>query len=464
MARFLIGTMPATGHVNPGLPIARKLVERGHEVRWYAGRRFQKRIEATGARWLPMRHAPDFDDRDFDAAFPDRNKYKGIDLLKYDLTHVFINPIPGQVRDYQEILQEFPADVCLSDTGFIGPSLLHERGGPPWAIFGITAFPAPSRDTAFFGLALPPSSTPLGRLRNRTLDALMNRVVFRTVNDRFQQVRADLGLPRTSTALFVAGLSPYLFLQNTVPAFEYPRTDMPPQVHFIGGFIPEEPGAFEPPSWWDEMKATKKPVVLVTQGTLATDHRDLMAPTLQALACEDVFVVATTGGRPTESLGLPQIPANAHVVPFLPYACLMPHADLMVTNGGYGSIQIVLAHGVPLVVSGWTEDKPEIGNRVAWSGVGIHLKAKQSPAPEAIRAAVRRVLTEGHFKQRAEQMKAEFARHNAPLEAAVLLERLAETKRPVLEKLIASPNTDSGASDYPGRAEGVQRETVSLPR
>ncbi len=28
MARFLIGTMPAFGHVNPTLPIARKLVER----------------------------------------------------------------------------------------------------------------------------------------------------------------------------------------------------------------------------------------------------------------------------------------------------------------------------------------------------------------------------------------------------------------------------------------------------
>ncbi|MBF2066628.1 MAG: hypothetical protein IGS39_19730 [Calothrix sp. C42_A2020_038] len=35
MARFLIGTLPAVGHVNPALPIARKLIERGHEVWWY---------------------------------------------------------------------------------------------------------------------------------------------------------------------------------------------------------------------------------------------------------------------------------------------------------------------------------------------------------------------------------------------------------------------------------------------
>ena len=34
MSRFLISTVPVAGHVNPGLPIARVLVERGHEVRW----------------------------------------------------------------------------------------------------------------------------------------------------------------------------------------------------------------------------------------------------------------------------------------------------------------------------------------------------------------------------------------------------------------------------------------------
>ena len=50
MARFLITTMPFVGHVNPGLPVASRLIERGHEVRWYTGRRFRERVEATGAR------------------------------------------------------------------------------------------------------------------------------------------------------------------------------------------------------------------------------------------------------------------------------------------------------------------------------------------------------------------------------------------------------------------------------
>ena len=42
MARFLIGSIPFVGHVGPILPIARGLVCRGHEVRWYTGARFRE--------------------------------------------------------------------------------------------------------------------------------------------------------------------------------------------------------------------------------------------------------------------------------------------------------------------------------------------------------------------------------------------------------------------------------------
>lgn len=54
MTRFLIGTIPVVGHVNPTLPIERKLVERGHEVWWYAGIGFQSKVEATGARHVSI--------------------------------------------------------------------------------------------------------------------------------------------------------------------------------------------------------------------------------------------------------------------------------------------------------------------------------------------------------------------------------------------------------------------------
>jgi UDP:flavonoid glycosyltransferase YjiC (YdhE family) len=49
------------------------------------------------------------------------------------------------------------------------------------------------------------------------------------------------------------------------------------------------------------------------------------------------------------------------------------------------------------------------------------------PTPDAVRAAVRRVLAEPSFRAAAERVRADMAPHDAGREGAALLERLAET-------------------------------------
>jgi UDP:flavonoid glycosyltransferase YjiC (YdhE family) len=93
-------------------------------------------------------------------------------------------------------------------------------------------------------------------------------------------------------------------------------------------------------------------------------------------------------------------------------------------------VTLALAHGVPLVQAGTTEEKTEIGARVRWTGVGLALRTTR-PKPDSVRAAVRRVLTEPSFRAAAERVQAEMAPHDAGREGAVLLERLAETRAPV---------------------------------
>ncbi len=168
-------------------------------------------------------------------------------------------------------------------------------------------------------------------------------------------------------------------VQFTVEAFEYPRSDAPPQLHFVGPLSATGSQAPLPP-WWDELDGTR-PVVHVTQGTVAnTDYEQLIAPTLRALADDDVLVVVTTGGRPLDTL--PPLPANARAATFLPYDELLPRTAVYVTNGGYGGVQYALRYGVPIVATGGKEDKPEVGARVAWSGVGRRIRS-ENPKPAA---------------------------------------------------------------------------------
>ena len=428
MARLLIATQPITGHVLPALPLARELTRRGHDTRWYSGRKFEEAIRSTGARFVPYDAAYDYDDSDFDVAFPGRARLSGLDQIRFDFVNLFVNQVVPQHRDIERILAEFPAEAVVADTSVGAASSINEKGGPPFAVLNISCLGLKSRDTAPFGLGLEPSYSPPGRLRNRVLQLLASDVIFRKVSKALTQQRANLGLPPMK---FEGPFpSPYLYLEPTVPSFEYPRTDMPPQVHFIGALLPETPADFEPPSWWEEVIHKTRPVVLVTQGTAATNAQHLISPTLTALASENVLVIAA-GVKGELSTDIDMVPANARLETFVPFHALLPHVDLYVTNGGFGGVHHALANGVPIVCGGTTEDKPEICNRVAFSGVGINLKTNK-PTSEQVHKAARRVLTEPSFRQRARRLQAELALHDAPSEAASLLERLADTQRPVV--------------------------------
>jgi UDP:flavonoid glycosyltransferase YjiC (YdhE family) len=427
MSHFLFTTMPATGHVTPKLPIARELVARGHEVHWYTGRVYRDQVRATGAIHHPIRSAHDFGGQSIGEAFPELAGLTGISMVRQAFQRVFIDNAEGMLHDCQAILAEHPADAILSEPLFVAARWLHELGGPRWATLGETMLGLYSVDTAPVGPGLAPLRGPLGALRNRAMNAVHRRLVFAAVTEHYERARERVGLPRLGLSFIDTFAGPYLYLQSSVPSFEYPRRDLPPQVRFIGPLLPAATAGFEAPEWWSEL-GDGRPVVLVTQGTVATDPRDLIVPAIRALADEPVLVVATTGGPVGDTLDAldGRLPANVRLEEFVHYAELMPRVDALVTNGGYGTVQHALACGAPIVVAGATEDKPENAARVAWSGVGIRIRSR-SPEPARVRAAVRALLDEPRYRGRAREIAAEMSRYDAPRTAATMLEELAVT-------------------------------------
>jgi MGT family glycosyltransferase len=410
MARILVGSVPVIGHVNPLLPLVRALARRGHELRWYTGAKYRAKVEAAGARHAAMQHARDYDDAAFDDEFPERRSLSGLAQLKFDMKQIFIGNAPGQLRDLQAITREFHADVLLCEPTMLGALFHSELSGVPTAVLGVMPLVRSSRDTAPFGLGLAPDASALGRLRNRALNWAVEHVLFRDVQARWNEVRKSVGLPPTGWWLD-AGDKAAVYMQPSIPSLEHPRSDLPRNVHFIGIVPPEAPSGWNPPDFWPELDGAR-PIVHVTQGTIANQAPDLIAPALEGLAGEDVLVVVTTGGRPVASLGLRNVPNNARIGTFLSYPELLPKTSAMVTNGGYGGVQNALSYGVPLVVAGVSEDKPEVAMRVACSGAGISLKTA-APSPERVRGAVRMLLDDPRYRTRARALAAEYARYDA---------------------------------------------------
>ena len=122
------------------------------------------------------------------------------------------------------------------------------------------------------------------------------------------------------------------------------------------------------------------------------------------------------------------LPDNTFVAEYLPHDVLLPHVDVMVTNGGYGAVQRALIAGVPLVVAGNTEDKPEVASRVEYFGAGVNLRTGTPTAGE-VRHAVRRVLQVDGYRTAAANLQSAYARRDGVPEIAALVDEVIAERR-----------------------------------
>jgi UDP:flavonoid glycosyltransferase YjiC (YdhE family) len=448
MAEILIVALSPIGHIGPLLNVARGLVDRGDRVTVLSGDGHAGAIRATGATPATLPPQGDLDLALLDAD-SGREKTSGIKRLNFDIVRLFVAPMPHQTKALGVLLAQRRFDAILSDYGFFGilPFTLGNRSAhPPVLLYGTTPVMFSSRDTAPSGLGLPPTSTPLGRLRNRALNLLSQRVLLRASQNAANHQLHRLNSRELPMFLLDSGVLADRFIVPTVPEFDYPRGDLPANVRYVGMVHPAPTQKFLPPVWWPKLDGDR-PVVHVTQGTVDNaDLTRLLKPTIEALADENVMVVATTG-RASE-LDFP-VPPNTYVAEHIPHDLLLPKVDVMVTNGGYGAVQRALSTGVPLVVAGNTEDKPEVAARVAWSGAGIDLKTG-TPTARAVRAAVRDVLGNGSYLRRARELEAAYAQRDGVAEIAALVDEVISERSTAVTSTCGDPfcRPPSRVADY----------------
>ena len=420
MSTILLCATPNYGHVAPMVEIGRSLVERGHSVSMVTGSRFVDAVVSAGMTHIPLRGLANFDDRDHASFLPDRDLYRGIAQAQYDIQTIFVKTIPSQSEVVLEAVASTHPEAILVDAAFVGVAALlfdETTPRPPILAVGVLPLSQSSRDVAPYGLGMQPSRTMVGRMRNGVLRWMLEHVLFRKTQVLANQVLTEIGSPPLTTWVLDVASRFDCFLQLTVPEFEYPRGDLPGSISFVGPVLPTPAAvsAAELPSWWQDVTGPR-PVVHVTQGTM--DNRDLsrlLAPTIRAARSRDIVLVVSTGrdGAEEELRALVgEIPENVRIARFLPYEQLLPHLNLMITNGGYGGVQYALAHGVPLIVAGDTEDKPEVCARVTFSGVGINLKTG-TPTEAAVGEAIDAVLADASYANAAAAVAASMRGHNA---------------------------------------------------
>lgn len=407
MATILLAATATPGHVNPMLAAARLLVEEGHRVLMLCGALFEQRIRAAGAEFVPFAPEVDFDYRALERHFPERASLSGATQMALALKRFFAAPMARHDGHLRALITAEGVDLLLVENGFYGVlPLLQQRDGRrlPILMLGVNPVSFSSPDAIFYGPRIPPElRRSLGELP--WLDE-PTRQLQREVQQSFDAALAEAGAPPlTAPFTDVMVTAPDAFLQLSCAGFEYERPELEGVIRYVGPLLPPRI-ELTPPPWWERLD--ERPLVIVSQGTLANvDLGQLLLPAMQGLAGDELQLLLTTGGRDPARLGA-AVPANAIVTEHVPFELALPRAAVLVTNGGYGSVQAALAHGVPLVVAGTGEDKAEVATRVAWSGAGINLHSNE-PTADAVAAAVRKLVHEPRYRARARLLADEMA-------------------------------------------------------
>lgn len=403
--RFLLAAAPLYGHVGPLAAIGDELRRRGHDVTLLSGDAYSGLAVDAGLEFRPLPEEAG------GVVVHGRTRHRTRLLNGRDeILDAFVRPLPAQHEALDAVIRhDGPWDALLCDSAFLGalPLLLTRQRGERPPIYGMSVTPLSivSVDCAPFGSALQPGHTAWSRMRNRQIHWLLRHGPLRVVQRELDAALARYGVAPGRLDFFDHAGQFDVTLHLGAAEFEYPRREMPSSVRFVGP-LPPRPNVRHLPEWWDDLG--DDPVVHVTQGTL--DNQDLgklIGPTVQALADDPVLTVVTTAGRPEsavcEAIGGP-LPSNVRLADYLPYEQLLPRTAVLVSNGGYGGVQQGLRHGVPLVVAGNSEDKPEVAARVRRVGAGIDLRTGR-PSPRRIRRAVRTVLHDPAYRKNAAQLR-----------------------------------------------------------
>ena len=420
MVNILVCAFPTPGHVVPMRIVARHLQARGYAVTFLTGALFRDDVERDGCRFVCLDQAADVDYRNPSVTVgndqgnsPETTEYSdlpiGDEQMAFALEHIFAASVPVASAQLLEIIATHGIQAVVYDSLFTGIlPLLRKDNRPAMIMVGVTPLALSTNDSMFFGPRIPPAVLPPALraldLRTETESASLQRIHAAFDAAMLQSGAAPLDRLFTDHMILDADAC----VQLSTPGFEYRRIDLPGHVTLAGPlpFPTSEPDEVQ--ALWDSDDS--RPLVIVSQGTLANkDLEQLIGPTLRALEHLPLRVLATTGGR---EYGALRVPRNARVRPFIPFAHWLPGAAVVVTNGGYGTVQYALAAGVPLVVAGEGEDKSEVGTRTVMAGCGINL-GTSTPATGDIQRAVTSVLSCPGYRDRAVAIAAQGRRLDA---------------------------------------------------
>ncbi|MCX5381161.1 macrolide family glycosyltransferase [Streptomyces sp. NBC_00091] len=400
MAHIAFFILPAAGHVNPTLSVARELVARGHRVSYALSENYGERVLATGAEFLPY---PMDQERFLETMVPQQ------DSASYTDQQEFLNMMKWMLELTQQTLPPFEAhfaddrpDVFVCDpSSFWSGHILAAKWGIP-VIRSTPTYVAnehwslhPPVDTAEEQQEDPET----GELFGVVAGLLAEHGVEKGIGEFADDVHSGPAL---------------VYLPR---AFQYAGETFGEEVNFVGPCTSANSfhGDWQAPQ-------TGRPLALITLGTLYNKQPSFFRACVEAFADLDWdVVIAHAGGVAEGELG--EVPAHIQVHTFVPQGEVLAHATLMINHGGTSTVLQAVSEGVPVISVPQMAELHATATRVEQLGVGAKILRKDI-SPELIRETVLSLAGDEDVRAAVARLREQIESAGGPGAAADAVERL----------------------------------------
>ncbi|MFE3503833.1 macrolide family glycosyltransferase [Kitasatospora sp. NPDC059160] len=355
-AHILMVSVPAHGHVNPGLAVIAELVARGHRVSYVNDPSFRGVVESTGAAFVP-----------YPSALPLADDPAGWPADPVAIQDVFLD---DALSMWSVLLEEFEGDrpdlVLYDIAGFAGRALGERLGVPVVQLSSsFVGWDGVEEDLAEVFEAI--RNGPGGSEHYRRFGAWLAGA-----GAVERDVEAFKNRPERCVALVPRALQPH------ADRVDGRRFD------FVGPCFGDRShqGRWERP-------ADAEKVLLVSLGSAFTDRPAFYRACVEAFGDLPGWHVVLQVGKHTDLAELGDVPDTVEVHRWVPQLSVLAQADAFVTHAGMGGSSEGLFHAVPMIAVPQAVD--QFANADALVGLGV---ARRLDTEAATAAALRGALLE----------------------------------------------------------------------
>jgi len=357
MSKIVFAAVPAVGHLNAPLKLAKSLAARGHEISYLSGLGYKTYIEDQGLRFITLGES-----------IPDARSHQNALLelllefrsrgqpLDDQLTHI----VEIFRREITDLVQTLKPDLFLIDPYLPDLALIVHQLAKPFVFLNPTLF------------------NPVAAM------ALVNNASYLATVPELVLCPAEFDFPETVA-------------RNKQRYYLGPEVDLQRK---------------EEPFDWKRIDTSKRLIYcsLGSQAQLYPEAKRLFQTIIDALSGLPLYQMIVATGREVGHDDLQGIPPNVHLFSYVRQTEVLEKTSLLITHGGLLTIKDAIFFGVPMIVFPCHYDQPQNSGRVVYHGLGV--KGEMRSTVAEVRALIERVDHTDSYRERVRAFGGLFRKHD----------------------------------------------------